>query len=76
MEQSDLDLIARYEQNNPALATLWKEHCNFERQLSKLESKPFLTATEQLERNRLKKLKLAGRDQIEQILNQYRNTAA
>ncbi len=72
MEMTDIALIHEYTQSDGELASLWAEHQAFERRLEKLERKPFLSQDEQLERNDLKKKKLAGRDQIEQILKRYR----
>lgn len=72
MEPKDLELIHEYSTRDAILAQLWQEHLTLERQLSKLESKPYLTSEEQVERNRIKKLKLLGRDKIEVILARYR----
>lgn len=72
MEKSDMELIEKYRQDDQELGTLWDEHCDFERQLDKLERKPFLSPEEQQTRNLLKRRKLAGRDQIENILLRYR----
>ncbi|MBI4367446.1 MAG: YdcH family protein [Deltaproteobacteria bacterium] len=73
MERMDLELIENVSRRDAILAALWKEHQTLEQQLSKLERKPFLTTQEQVERNRIKKLKLAGRDKIEAILSRYRD---
>ena len=43
-----------------------------ERRLEEFNRRPYLTADETLERKRLQKQKLAGRDKIEQILVKYR----
>lgn len=72
MEKTDVELIGQYTHADPELALLWNEHQGFEKRLEKLERKPYLSADEQLERNDLKKKKLVGRDQIEQILKRYR----
>ncbi len=72
MEKTDVELIHQYTHQDQELASLWSEHQTFERRLEKLERKPYLSPDEQLERNDLKKKKLAGRDQIEQILKRYR----
>ena len=48
------------------------EHHEFERRLEEFNRRPYLTAAESMERKRLQKLKLAGRDRIEQILAKYR----
>lgn len=74
MEKKDLELIERYSSTDNILAGLYQEHLDFEKQLEKLESKPFLTPEEQVEKARIKKLKLKGRDQIELILKKYRDS--
>ena len=50
----------------------WDDHLEYERQLEEFNRRPYLTAAETLERKRLQKLKLAGRDRMEQILAKYR----
>ncbi|MBI2345454.1 MAG: YdcH family protein [Deltaproteobacteria bacterium] len=74
MEPKDMQLIEQHSTHDATLAKLWQEHVVYEQQLDKLERKPYLTTDEQVERNRLKKLKLAGRDRIETILAQYRSS--
>ena len=49
------------------------EHEDYERRLEEFNRRPYLTAEETLERKRLQKLKLAGRDKIEEILAKYRH---
>ena len=48
------------------------KHLEYERQLEGFNRRPYLTAAETMERKRLQKLKLAGRDRMEQILAKYR----
>ena len=72
MEPRDVELIESASRQDAGLAKLWTEHRLLERELEKLERKPYLTTDEQVERNRIKKLKLIGRDQIEAILERYR----
>ncbi|MBI2370382.1 MAG: DUF465 domain-containing protein [Deltaproteobacteria bacterium] len=59
---------------DPELNRLLEEHEAFEQQLHELDSRPFLTPAQQTERKRLQKLKLAGKDRIEEILARYRAT--
>lgn len=72
MEQRDLELIERYVADNKLLNMLYREHIDFERQLEKLNNKPFLTPTEEMERKNIQKRKLIGRDKIEDILRALR----
>jgi uncharacterized protein len=72
MEKADADLVARWIDKDPELKRRIDDHQDFERQLEELNRRPYLTAEETVERRRIQKLKLAGRDRIEQILAQYR----
>ncbi len=72
MERHDLDLIERFIDQDPELKRHMEEHEEFERRLEEFNRRPYLTSEETLEKKRLQKLKLAGRDRIEQILAKYR----
>jgi len=72
MEKPDLELIERLINQDPELKMHVEQHRDYEKQLEEFNRRPYLTTTETIERKRLQKLKLAGRDRIEQILAQYR----
>ncbi len=72
MEKRDEELIAQWLERDPELKRYVEEHRELERLLEGFNRRPYLTAQESLERKRLQKLKLAGRDRIEQILAKYR----
>jgi len=72
MEKSDLELITELLDQDEELAGLWSDHLQFEKQLEEMNNRPYLTDVEQVERKRLQKLKLAGRDKIEAILSEHR----
>lgn len=72
MERQDLEIIAERKGQDPELKRYLDQHEEFERQLEEFNRRPYLTAAESMERKRLQKLKLAGRDKIEQILAKYR----
>lgn len=72
MEDRDLTLIRTWIHQDEELKQRMDEHEEFERRLEEFNCRPYLTAEETLERKRLQKLKLAGRDRIEQILAKYR----
>ena len=72
MEREDLELIEQLTDRDPELKKFWDDHLEYERQLEEFNRRPYLTAAETLERKRLQKLKLAGRDRMEQILAKYR----
>ncbi len=72
MEKADLDLIEQLTDRDPELKQFWDKHHEYERLLEEFNRRPYLTAAETMERKRLQKLKLAGRDKMEQILARYR----
>lgn len=72
MEKQDLELIEQLVKRDPELKRHIEEHREFEKQLEEFNRRPYLTTAETMERKRLQKLKLAGRDKIEQILAKYR----
>jgi uncharacterized protein len=72
MEKQDLEIIEEMMALDPELKRFMEEHREFERQLDEFNRRPYLTAAETVERKRLQKLKLAGRDRIEKILAKYR----
>jgi len=72
MEKADLELIEQLTDKDPELKKFWDEHHELERLVDGFNRRPYLTAAETIERKRLQKLKLAGRDRMEQILAKYR----
>jgi uncharacterized protein YdcH (DUF465 family) len=54
------------------LAKLWKEHLELDSKIEALSERRYLSAEEEVEIKRLKKMKLAGRDRIETILAEHR----
>lgn len=72
MEKSDQELIDQLMDRDPELKKHVEEHRDYEKLLEEFNRRPYLTAAETMERKRLQKLKLAGRDRIEQILAQHR----
>jgi uncharacterized protein len=72
MEKNDLEIIEEMMAQDPELKRFMEEHREFERRLEEFNRRPYLTGEETMERKRLQKLKLAGRDRIEKILAKYR----
>jgi uncharacterized protein YdcH (DUF465 family) len=72
LERKDLALIKDVITNDDSLRALISEHEQLEHQLESLNRKSFLTPMEVVERKRLQKLKLMGRDRIEAILARHR----
>lgn len=72
MERKDEELIASLLDGEPELRRYYDEHADLERQLEGLQHKHYLTPEEELEKKRLQKLKLAGKDKIMEILARHR----
>ncbi len=72
MEKQDEDLIKSLVDRDEELKKLYEEHLDLERQLATLLHKHYLTPEEELERKRIQKIKLAGKDRIMEILGRYR----
>ena len=72
MAENDMNLIQRLSEENPRLRKLHEEHLLFEKQLQELDERTYLTPEEDLERKKIQKLKLAGKDEMESILRDFR----
>jgi uncharacterized protein YdcH (DUF465 family) len=53
---------------NARFRMLYEEHNLLEKQLSELEKKGYLTPQEEVDKNKIKKMKLAGKDEMERIV--------
>ncbi|MBM4333930.1 MAG: DUF465 domain-containing protein [Thermodesulfobacteriota bacterium] len=73
MEKRDWELVQKYISSDPELKRYIDEHEEFERKLGEMNRLLYLTPEEEVERKKIQKLKLAGRDRIEAILAQYRS---
>ncbi len=73
MEKRDLELIQKYIEVDAELKRYVQEHEEFERRLEEFNRRLYLTPAEEVERKKIQKLKLAGRDRIEAILAKYRS---
>jgi uncharacterized protein YdcH (DUF465 family) len=71
MEELDQQTISSLLYNNPRFRLLYEEHQFFERQLGDYDSRTFLTADEDLERKKLQKMKLAGKDEMHRIVSHF-----
>jgi uncharacterized protein YdcH (DUF465 family) len=59
----------------PELKSLYAEHQDLEKQLDKLNHKHYLTPEEEMERKRIQKVKLVGKDRMMAILAGHRGEA-
>lgn len=65
----DQNVLQTLLDSNPRFRMLYEEHIIFEKQLSEFEKKGYLSPQEELEKNKVKKMKLAGKDAMEKILH-------
>jgi uncharacterized protein YdcH (DUF465 family) len=64
----DQSLLQSLIDNNPRFRMLYENHSLLEKQLQEFEKRPFLSADEEIEKNKVKKLKLIGKDEMETIV--------
>ena len=74
MEKRDLDLIEKYSPVDEELRRHIEDHRRYEEILENLNKRSYLSPEDELEEKRVKKLKLKGRDKIEEILSKYRTS--
>ncbi len=72
MEAYERDRIEALIVVDSELAVLWQEHLELEQRIDDLEGIRHPSAEEDLERKRLQKLKLSGRDRIAAIVARHR----
>lgn len=72
MAEKDQDLTQRLSEENPRFRKLYEEHMLFEKKLQEYEEMTYLSEEADLERKKVQKLKLAGKDEMESILRDFR----
>lgn len=70
MERRD-EVVKKLLEEDEGFRKVYKNHQDYESRVAKLEKKPRLTADETMEKNRLKKLKLALKDEMEKLLSDF-----
>ena len=76
MEETDLQLIRKLIPKDKELKKLLDEHQDYEQKLEQLNKRRYLSTEEEMRRKEIQKLKLHGKDKIEQILRRYRSEQA
>ena len=71
MEKKEYELLEKLAPTHPDLKTLWDEHILYKKKLEKLESKNYLTPTEEQQVRHLKKQKLDGKTRLVALLHEY-----
>ena len=72
MDEKDQALVEQLVDRNARFRMLYEEHLLLEKELEQIDQKVFLTPEEEFDRKKVQKLKLAGRDEMERLLTQYR----
>ena len=67
----DASIIEQVKRNNAEFSRLLEEHQQYENQLAAFNDLRFMTSEQEVERKRLQKLKLQGKDRMLAILQQY-----
>ncbi len=72
MQLTQEELKAHLMESDPEFRRLAQKHCEYKKQLEALSSRPFLTPEQQIEETRIKKLKLRLKDQMQEMIDRYR----
>lgn len=68
----DEGTLKRLIEENDAFRKAYRAHKEYEKKVAELEKKTHLTSDEELERMRLKKLKLSLKDEMEKIISVHK----
>ena len=72
----DEELKAHLLATDEQFRSLSEQHAQLKRQIEAIEAKPRITETDEIEEQRLKKLKLRIKDQMNQILSSHKHATA
>ena len=72
MEESDLKLIEEYAKTNSELDRLFKEHLKLGKEIEALQGLKIMSPAESKQLKELKRVKLSGRDRMEEIFQELR----
>lgn len=73
MRTLDKSFLKRLLKEDAEFKNIYDLHKSCEKKASKLNKKNFLTAKEEVEEKRLKKMKLMQKDRMEEIVLRYKN---
>jgi uncharacterized protein len=72
METDENALIEHLKQTNPEFRQLTEQNLQYERQLEEFHKLRYLTSEQELEKKRVQKIKLRGKDRMVEILKEYK----
>jgi uncharacterized protein len=73
METDENALIEHLKQANPEFRQLMEEHLQYERQLDEFNKLRYLTSEQELEKKRVQKIKLRGKDRMAEIVKEHKS---
>lgn len=76
MESREEQAIISLLDKDPELKKYYEEHQELEKKLLEFQHKSHLTPLEEMEKKKIQKLKLAGKDKIMEILGRHRQARA
>ncbi len=71
LKEHDDNLIDKVKNENEEFRKLYSEHHDLEQKLTELTRSKYLTPEQEVEKKRLQKIKLIGKDKMLKILKQY-----
>jgi uncharacterized protein len=72
---TDEDLKAHLLASNEQFRSLAEQHAQLKKKIEEIESKPHVTGADEIEEQRLKKLKLHLKDQMNELMARYRHAS-
>lgn len=74
MERNQDELKAHLMATDESFRRLAEQHAEYKKQIEQIEAKPRLTPEDEIEEQRIKKLKLRLKDQMTDIMARYNRT--
>ncbi|HEY6418289.1 MAG TPA: hypothetical protein VIX59_04730 [Candidatus Binataceae bacterium] len=75
MERREEELIRQHLDSDRELRSLFEEHQTLKHKLEEFRAKQHLSTEEEMEEKRIRKLKLASKDRMMEILSRYQHEA-
>ncbi len=73
MEKDENTLIEHLKQTHSEFRHLMEEHLRYEQELDELNKLRYLTSEQEIEKKRLQKVKLMGKDRMAEILAEHKS---
>jgi uncharacterized protein len=70
----DEELKAHLLHTNDDFRSLAEQHARYKQQLQEIENRPHVTEADEIEEQRIKKIKLRLKDQMNEIMAQYKHS--